>query len=974
MTRDLIDDQGELGQDARALAADLRRAIRGEVGFDAGARALFAQDASHYRQPPIGVVMPVDNEDVEAALEVCRRHDAAVLTRGAGTSLAGQGCNTAVVIDVSRHLNRILEIDPDRRVARVEPGVVLDTLRDAAEEHGLTFGPDPSTHASCTMAGMIGNNACGVHSLMAGRTSDNVEAMEVLTYDGARLTVGPTDDATWDARAGEGGRVGEISRKLRQLRDDTADLVRERYPDIPRRVSGYNLDDLLPERGSNLARALSGSEGTCVLHLDTTVRLVRSPPAPALLVLGYEEVAAAADDVPAILAHAPIGLEGTAASLIDNMRAKGIEAAGVKLLPDGRGWLLVEFGAAETADATAQAMKLLEELSRRSNPPTSKLIEDRAVARKIWSAREAAVGAGARLADGQDTWSGWEDAAVPPDKLGDYLRDFRALTERFDYFSTVYGHFGQGCVHTRLNFDLRTADGIAKYRHFVEEAAELVVRHGGSLSGEHGDGHSRAELLEKMFGRELIDAFARFKRVWDPAGRMNPGRIVDPEPLDARLRFGAGYTLPQIDTHFTYPDDEGGFARAVARCIGVGKCRREEGGTMCPSYMVTREEQHTTRGRARLLYEMAEGRLPDGWRNEQVKEALDLCLACKGCSNDCPASVDVATYKAEFFSHYYEHQPRPLQAYAFGWIHRWARLAAIAPGLANFFTHAPGLSRLAKGAIHVPWEREMPRFARRTFRRWFRSRSVAGATNGRRVLLWPDTFNNHFTPHVARAAVEVLQRCGCEIVLPERRVCCGRPLYDFGMLELARRLLLKTLDTIGEEIERGTPIIVLEPSCAAVFRDELMNLLPDHPLAPKLRDQTLTLAEFLASAQGEHDWPKLARDVLFHGHCHHKAVMSTEPDLDLLRRIAGKVEAPETGCCGMAGSFGFKDRHYDVSVAAGERVLLPAVREAGEQTLIVTDGFSCREQIRQLTSRAAMHLAEVLALARRPSDTERKSS
>lgn len=940
----------------------MQQRLRSEVRFDGAARAMYASDASHYRQVPIGVVVPENAEEVEIAIEICRQHDVPILMRGAGTSLAGQCCNVAVILDVSRHLNHIVEINPQRRTARVQPGVILDNLRSVAEKHGLTFGPDPSTHAYCTMGGMIGNNACGVHSVMAGRTSDNVEQLDILTYGGLHMKVGATSPDQLHQFIAKGDEPGKIYRALAGLRDKYAEFVRREYPQIPRRVSGFNLDELLPENGFNVARALVGSEGTCVTILEATVRLVPSPPVRTLVLAGYPTIGSAADDVMEVMRFGPTGLEGTADSLVENMRAKGLEAEGTRLLPPGRCWLLIEFGGDNREQANDRARALISELEGRAHPPAIRLIDDPIAARTVWGARESAVGASARLADGSDTQPGWEDAAVPPEQLGDYLHDFQKLLDQFHYRATIYGHFGQGCIHSRIDFDLKSENGIARYRSFIEQAADLVVRYGGSLSGEHGDGQSRAELLPKMYGPELLQAFREFKTIWDPKGKMNPGKVVDPFRLDENLRFGADYQLPRVDTHFQFPSDDGNFARATARCIGVGKCRREHTGLMCPSFMATHEEQHATRGRARLLTEMLEGNVERGWQDSHIKEALDLCLACKGCKRDCPAGVDLATYKAEFLAHHYTGRLRPRHAYAFGLIHWQARVAAMMPRFVNFLSQTRPIATLAKAIAGIAPQRQIPTFAPMTFKRWFARRNNPNP-EAPPVLLWTDTFSNYFNPQIAQAAVVVLESAGFNVIVPKRHLCCGRPLYDFGMLSLAKRLLTKTLKNLEPHLSNGLPVVGLEPSCVAVFRDELINLLPNDPVARLLHENTHTLAEFLEKYAPEFQPPEMNRKALYHGHCHHKAIMGTSADVALLRRMGMDVDLPDTGCCGMAGSFGFEKKNYDISVQIGERVLLPAVENCDDQTLIISDGFSCREQVSQCTGRQAMHLAEVLQLA-----------
>jgi len=956
---------------ARALAADLERRIQGEIRFDSGSRALYATDGSNYRQVPIGVVIPRSVEEVPEILATCRAHGAPVLARGGGTSLAGQCCNVAVVIDFSKYCNRILSLDPDGQSAWVEPGLVLDDLREAAEQYHLTFGPDPSTHNHCTLGGMIGNNSCGVHSVMAGRTADNVEELQVLLYDGTRLTVGATPAPELEAIIASGGRRGQIYAALQTLSDRTAGLVRSRFPRIPRRVSGYALDELLPENGFQVARSLVGSEGTCALTLRAKVRLVPSPPERTLVVLGYPSVYEAADHITEIMAHGPIGCEGIDDRLVEDLKKKRLHPERARLLPEGGGWLLVEFGGDSREESRAAAKHMIEAMQNGSRSPSVKLYDDRAEEKAMWKLRESGLGATARIPGARDTWEGWEDSAVPPESLGKYLRQFRALLEKFGYSCALYGHFGQGCVHTRIDFGLTTSEGVAAYRRFVFEAAELVVSLGGSLSGEHGDGQSRAELLPIMYGEELCQGFREFKRIWDPDLKLNPGKKVDPYRIGENLRLGPGYVELRPSTHFHFSEDDGSFGRAATRCVGVGECRREKGGLMCPSYMVTREEKHSTRGRAHLLFEMLQGEpLHGGWREEEVKDALDLCLACKGCKSDCPMNVDMATYKAEFLSHYYERRLRPRQAYSMGLIMLWARLAAKAPTLANFATHAPGLAQVAKWVGGIAPERELPRFAPYTFREWFAARvpraTHAAAPRGP-AILFVDTFNEHFHPETAIATLEELEAAGYSVRLSNRGLCCGRPLYDFGMLKLARRFARRLLDELAPQTQAGVPIVGIEPSCVAVFRDELPDLLAGDPRARQVAQATQTLSELLERARVP--VPRLEAAAVMQGHCHHHAVMGLDAEMALLHRMGLKVERPDTGCCGMAGSFGFeRGKHYEVSMAAGERGILPEVRQAPKEALILADGFSCREQIAQGTDRRALHVAETLRLARRRND------
>ncbi len=957
------------GVDAAALAAELRKAVHGEVRFDQGSRALYATDASIYRQTPIGVVIPQDIESVERTIAIARRYGAPILARGAGTSLEGQCCNIAVVLDFSKYLNNVLEINPARRLARVQPGVICDTLREAAEEYHLTFGPDPATHNHATLGGMIGNNSCGAHSVMAGKTGDNIERLDILTYDGLRLRVGPTSDTELEQIIHEGGRRGQIYADLRALRDHYAELIRARYPKIPRRVSGYNLDELLPENGFNVARALVGTESTCVTVLEATTRLVDSPQARAVLVLGYEDAYTAGDHVMEIMAHQPIALEGFDRILIEDLKRKQLHIADIDLLPEGDGWLLVEFGGDDKAEVNERARRLLDQLKKQRNAPTSRLLEDRSEQKRIWELRETGVGGSSAVPDRPFTWPNWEDSAVPPERFGNYLRDLRGLLNRYGYEAAFFGHFGQGCIHTRISFDLRGAEGIKAFRSFMYDAADLVVSYGGSLSGEHGDGQGHAELLPRMFGHELVEAFARFKAIWDPENKMNPGKLVNAYRMDQNLRLGASFEPPQVETHFQFPEDRHSFTHAALRCVGIGKCRRLEEGTMCPSFMVTREEMHSTRGRARLLFEMLEGRtLKDGWRDEHVKEALDLCLSCKGCKGDCPVRVDMATYKAEFLSHYFAGRLRPVTAYTLGLIDRWARLASRLPLVANAVTQTPGLRALAKAVAGIAPERKLPAFARQSFQQWFRQRGPRNVGH-EQVILWPDTFNNYFHPETAQAAVEVLEAAGYQVEVPQAALCCGRPLYDYGMLDLAKRYLGRILETLRPQIRAGIPIVALEPSCAAVFRDELYNLFPNDEDAKRLNQQVLLLSEFLQKRARNYELPRLPLKAIVHGHCHHKAIMGMGDETAVLNRLGLDFQVLDAGCCGMAGSFGFeRGERYEVSVKAGERGLLPAVRKAPKETLILTDGFSCREQIAQGSDREALHLAQVLQMALREGD------
>jgi FAD/FMN-containing dehydrogenase/Fe-S oxidoreductase len=883
--------------------------------------------------------------------------------RGGGTSIPGQTVNNGMLIDFSKFMNQLVDLDPKQKVARVQPGLVLDKLRNEAERSHLTFGPDPATHDRCTLGGMIGNNSCGVHSLTAGETSDNIEELDILLYDGTRLTVGATSDEDLDEIIVAGGRRAEIYSKLRDLRDRYAADIRKNFPPIGRRVSGYNLPALLPENGFHVARALVGSESTCAIVLEAKVRLVDSPPFRSLLVLGYSDIFEAADNVTVPMPFKPIAVEALDDSFLEDMKKKQMHPD-LTLMPDGHAWLLVEFGGDSKEEADGKAQDLISHLSQDEKRPHIKLFDDPKQEKLVWHLREAGLGATAKIPGEPDNHEGWEDSAVSPEKLGAYLRELKKLLDKYALYGALYGHFGEGCVHMRLNFDLETVQGIDSFRSFVAEAADLVVSHGGSLSGEHGDGQARGELLPRMYDDRILKAFEEFKTIFDPDWKMNPGKLIAPYRVDENLRLGPNFNPPVPETHFAYPDDRFNFVLATERCVGAGVCRRNSGGTMCPSYMVTLEEKHSTRGRARLLGEMIRGEtIKDGWESEAVKEALDLCLACKGCKGECPVQVDVAVYKSEFLSHYYETHSRPRTAFAMGKIHRWARAASKMPGLVNFLTTTSPFSGLAKlgGGIHPG--RKIPKFASLNFKRWFASRKNVSDESRSRVILWADTFTNYFQPHIAQAAVEVLEAAGFRVDVPVDDLCCGRPLYDWGMLDEAKQLLSEILTTLKEPIENGVPVVVLEPSCASVFREELVNLFPHDENAKRLREQTYLLGRFLKLKAGDFQFPNLKIPALVHGHCHQKALFKMDDDEEILKRIDVDYSMPDTGCCGMAGAFGFEKDHYDISMKCAERVLLPAVRQTERDALIITDGFSCREQIQQATGRQAVHLAEVLQMA-----------
>jgi FAD/FMN-containing dehydrogenase/Fe-S oxidoreductase len=958
----------------REVVAALRDVVRGEVTTSTRVRAEYSTDASNYRVVPQVVVLPRDVDDLLAVHEVARATGTPLTLRGAGTSVAGNAIGPGIVVDTSRYLNAIGEIDPEARTAVVQPGVVMSALQKAAAPHGLRFGPDPSTQNRATFGGMIGNNACGPRAVAYGRTADNVVSLDVVDGTGRRFT----------ATRGQGAL--DAVPGLADLVTARMSLLRTELGRFSRQVSGYSLEHLLPERGTDLARMLVGTEGTLVTVLSATVQLVPVPDAAVLVVLGYPDMPAAADAVPALLAHAPLAVEGLDARLVDVVRRHHGDAR-VPPLPDGAGWLLVEMGGENREEAVARARALVADagaLDARVVPPGPE-------ASAMWQIRADGVGLAGRTPDGRQAWPGWEDAAVPPERLGAYLRDFDALMAAHGVDGLSYGHFGDGCVHVRIGLPLDTPAGVPQFRAFMEEAARLVASHGGSLSGEHGDGRARGELLRFMYSPEALETFAGVKHLFDPHDVLNPGVLVDPRPLDADLRRPHARPLPAA-TGFSFRHDGGDFTTAVHRCVGVGKCRADtsaEGGFMCPSYRATGDEKDVTRGRARVLQELANGTLVrGGWRAQELREVLDLCLSCKACSSDCPAGVDMAQYKAEVLHRAYRRRLRPRNHYALGWLPRWIRLVGRLrlAGLANWFLGIRPLAKVALRLAGLDPRRGIPRFARTSFRAgWARERAqhhrpqgvgestghaAAGATGGtdavRRVVVWADSFSDGFDPDVPRAVVHLLEAAGYEVIVPAEEACCGLTWVSTGQLEGARRRQQQLLAVLAPFAVNGVPIVGVEPSCTALLRSDLVDLNPDDPRAVAVARATRTLAELLTSPgpDGPGDaWepPDLTgTTVVAQPHCHHHSVMGYDADLALLRR-AGATVRTLAGCCGLAGNFGYEAGHYDVSVKVAENALLPALREAEPGTVFLADGFSCRTQADQLAHVRGVHLAQLLA-------------
>lgn len=939
----------------RDLVAALGGAIEGEVDSSARVRAEYSTDASNYRVPPAVVAFPRHVDDLVAVAAFAREHGVPLTARGGGTSVAGNAVGTGIVVDCSRHLTRIGAIDPEARTAVVEPGVIMADLQRAARSHGLRFGPDPSTQNRATFGGMIGNNACGPHAVAYGRTADNVAALDVVDGTGRRFTAGRGDGAL-DAVP---GLAGLVTANLEMLRTDLGRFGRQ--------VSGYSLEHLLPERGTDLAKMLVGTEGTLTTVLGATVDLVPIAPAAVLVVLGYPDMASAADAVPAVLAHAPLAVEGLDARLVDVVRrVKGPGA--VPPLPAGAGWLMIEVGAADLGEALDRARALAAD----SGSDAVQVYPPGPEADAMWRIRADGAGLGGRTPAGRQAWPGWEDAAVPPARLGAYLRDFEALMAGHGVDGLTYGHFGDGCVHVRLDIPLERADDVAGFRAFITDAANLVARYGGSLSGEHGDGRARSELLPVMYRSEVLDLFAATKHLFDPRNLLNPGVLVDPRPFDADLRRPhAAPALARADG-FSFRHDDGDLTKAVHRCVGVGKCRADstaEGGFMCPSYLATRDEKDVTRGRARVLQEMLNGSLVvESFRAPEVREALDLCLSCKACSRDCPAGVDMAQLKAEVTHRALKGRLRPVNHYVLGWLPRWTRLVSTlrVAWLANAVLGVRPIAKVVLSLGGMDPRREMLTFSQTSFRRqWAKDHAPvrvaegAQASDRRRVVLWADSFSDAFDPDVPRAMVEVLRAAGYEVIVPFEDACCGLTWISTGQLDGARKRLVDLLGVLGPYAVNGIPIVGVEPSCTALLRSDLVDLLPDDPRAHAVAGMTRTLAEALA----ETDWvpPRLdGLDLVVQPHCHQYSVMGFQADLALLRGAGAEI-TQVSGCCGLAGNFGMEKGHYEVSVKVAENSLLPALRDAPEGAVFLADGFSCRTQADGLADVSGKHLAQLLA-------------
>nr|WP_231644868.1 FAD-binding and (Fe-S)-binding domain-containing protein [Sciscionella sp. SE31] len=932
----------------------LRDAGIEEFDMSSLARAEYSADASLYRVPPAAIVRPRDLDEVAAVVKVAEETKTPITPRGAGTSIAGNAVGKGIILDFTKHFARVLDIDPRAGTATVQPGVVLDSLQAAAAPHGLRFGPDPSTHNRCTIGGMLGNNACGSRALGYGRTADNVVSIELLSGTGRSIT----------AMRGMDPAGSPTLAALSDLVRENLATLRTQFGRFRRQVSGYSLEHLLPENGFNLAKALVGTEGTLGIVTEATLNLVERPTDSVLVVLGYPDMPAAADAVPALLPHNPVAMEGLDARIVDVVQER--KGAGrVPKLPKGKGWLMVELAGRRMEELSALAARMVRE----AGALDSMIVTDPREAAALWRIREDGSGLSARSMENRPAHAGWEDSAVPPEQLGDYLREFEELLKEFDLTSMPYGHFGDGCVHARIDFPLDRTGGPARFREYLFEAAKLVARHGGSMSGEHGDGRARGELLPMMYSPDVIGLFGAVKGIFDPLDLMNPGVIVRPRPVHADIRVAEAKPVTRkLGLRFAH--DHGDFSEAVHRCTGVGKCRADttaSGGVMCPSYLATGEEKDSTRGRARILQEMVNGSIVgNGWRSPEVRDALDLCLSCKGCASDCPTGVDMAAYKAEALHQAYRHRPRPATHYSLGWLPRWARLASKTPKLANGALGNRGLAAIAKFFGGIDKRRDLPQFTEQTFRAWYaENRTGNSRVDGQSpVLLWVDTFTNYFQPEVAVTALRFLESLGFAVHIPEKPVCCGLTWISTGQLSTARRMIRRSMRELDPFVRLGVPIVGLEPSCTAVFRSDAAELLRGTKKMPlerveEIAGSTYTLAELLRKFRPQWTPPDLSgTEVVAQPHCHQHAVLGWQADEELLKRSGAQVRSVG-GCCGLAGNFGVERGHYDVSVKVAENALLPAVREAGE-AVVLADGFSCRTQLDQLADRRALHMVELL--------------
>ncbi|WP_459587785.1 FAD-binding and (Fe-S)-binding domain-containing protein [Corynebacterium camporealensis] len=940
---------------------------RTNLRTDMGTRAAYSSDASIFRRVPAAILEPKSVEDIRDGLDIARQKGWKVVGRGGGTSVAGNAIGEGLIIDTSRHFNRILEIDPENQTATIEPGVVADALADAAKEHGLTYGPDPSTHSRCTVGGMVANNACGSHSVAYGTAADNLVSITLMLGNGEEVTFGEGDDKS--------SRVGQ---QLSELVAENAELIEQELGRFPRQVSGYGLHYLLEKNGFDVAKALAGSEGTTGIITKLKVKLVPVPKAKALAVLAFDTVYDAAAAAAELRLPNVSTIEGMGGDLLAALRTRvGQEKAGANL-PGNRkglnagGWLYCE----TTGDTLEEARDRAETVATSVDTLDHVVVDTREDMRGFWKIREAAAGTVTRLPDGGEAWPNWEDSAVPAENLADYLRELYALMDKYDLRGIPFGHFGEGCVHVRISFDFGTEAGMNRFKGFMEEAAALVAKYGGSLSGEHGDGRARSSLLGEMYSPEMLRLFEKFKQIFDPEQLFNPGVLVFPEEVTDRVRMAPGQRKLEISPVHSFSKDKGSMVNAVNRCVGVSACRSET-EAMCPSFQITGDEKHATRGRARVLSEMFRGEsITDGYKSKEVEEALDLCLSCKACASECPVNVDMATYKSEFLHHHYEKRIRPMAHYVMGWLPLLGYIAHKVPVLPKVIDTAmqtKGLNKVIAKIGGLDTGRDLIHFSSSSLRKWFKKHdprpaqddAPLGSVDVRKtVVLWPDSFNASLGTSPAIAAVEVLEALGYRVLIPQEFVCCGLTWHSTGQLSMVQRVLKQTAKVMQPYLDKGLPVIGVEPSCTVMLQSEAAELLDD-PAIDKLGHSTVSFAEFVAPKLQEFIKEKRIDvqnvNALTQVHCHERSLGDPQHSKLLLEALGVSQDEIATGCCGLAGNWGFEKGHAEMSLALGERELFPKVREAvADGTTVIADGFSCRTQIEQGTQAKAEHVAEVV--------------
>jgi FAD/FMN-containing dehydrogenase/Fe-S oxidoreductase len=959
------------------LERELRRAIRGDVRFDPASKLLYSTDASMYQMEPVGVVIPRDADDVQAAHELVRKHGVAFLSRGGGTSLTGQTVNRALVLDFSRYMNNVLEVNVEERWARVQPGVVQDELNHHVRPQGLLFGPDTSTSNRATIGGMLGNNSGGSHSIAYGLTVDHVLEFTALLADGTKVVFGELSPSAFEAKTRQPGLEGQIYREVARIRDTYREEIRARYPAQWRRVAGYNLNELLgisvrphslagggngAPRPLSMARLLTGSEGTLVTILEARMRLVERPKRTAVDVIHFHDIQDALECSQSILETGPYAVELTDKMILDLARNNIEQSKRMGFVQgDPAAILIVEYAGENEAEVRAK-VEALEALRQRERFGYAATVEiDPAAQQSIWKLRKAGLGLLFGTHGDAKPLAFVEDTAVDPRHLAKFVSRFREIFAEHQVDGAYYGHCSVGCLHIRPAINIKTARGIEQVKAIADQITDLVVEFNGTISSEHGDGRARSPFLERMYGPRMMQAFRELKRVFDPDHRLNPGNLVASPGVTEHLRYGAAYRTWEPITLLDF-SHQGGYAAAVEMCNGVGECRKKLEGTMCPSYMATKDEEHSTRGRANALRAVLSGKLPASeFTGRRLYEVMDLCLECKGCKAECPANVDMAKMKYEFLHHYYKANGLPLRNRLFGRIARMNALGARMPGLVNWISNLAPARWLMEKVAGIDRRRPLPALAAQTFTDWFARRPAPAAAPRGEVVLFHDTFITYNAPAIGQAAVHLLEAAGYRVVLVDRK-CCGRPLISKGMLEEAREHSRWNVEKLAPYAKRGVPIVGLEPSCLLTLRDETVDLVRTDD-ARTVAKQTFLLEEFLMRerAKGlELAFARHGRKALLHGHCHQKAMVGTAPTVAALKWAGFDVSEVDSGCCGMAGSFGFEREHYDLSVALGGRRLAPAVKAAAAETVVVAPGISCRQQIEHLAGRRATHPAEAL--------------